>query len=97
MVQEKNNTGAIRRCLPSEISLEEANNNIQFTQRNQLSVHPIIKDNLNSPVGAKARFLHNLDSIKCLYTNADCLTNIMTELRLYAKNYNPKILGVTEI
>ena len=31
--------------------------------------------------------------MSCLYTNADCLTNKMPELKLHVKNSKPKIIG----
>ena len=46
---------------------------------------------------APVRSLHKLDFMSCLYTNADCLINKMSELKLHVKNSKPKIIGITEV
>ena len=51
----------------------------------------ISKHNVNS------RLLHKLENVNCIYTNADCLTNKISELRLQVKNHNPQIVGITEV
>ena len=33
----------------------------------------------------------------CTYTNADCLTNKVSELRLLIRNHKPTIVGITEV
>jgi exonuclease III len=38
-----------------------------------------------------------LENVNCIYTNADCLTNKISELRLQIKNHNPQIVGITEV
>lgn len=35
--------------------------------------------------------------MSCLYTNTDCLTNKMPELKLHVKNSKPKNIGITEV
>lgn len=59
--------------------------------------HSQVSFNMHNRSNAHARPLHKLDSINCIYTNADCLTNKMSELRLHAKNSSPKIIGITEV
>ena len=44
-----------------------------------------------------SRLLHKLENVNCIYTNADCLTNKISELRLQVKNHNPQIVGITEV
>ena len=43
------------------------------------------------------RSLHKLETINCTYTNADCLTNKVSELRLLIRNHKPTIVGITEV
>lgn len=43
------------------------------------------------------RSLHKLETINCIYTNADCLTNKINELRLLVRNHKLTIVGITEV
>ena len=38
-----------------------------------------------------------MKNLSCMYTNADTLTNKMTELKAYVEHHNPCIIAVTEI
>jgi len=43
------------------------------------------------------RSLHKLENVRCFYTNADCLMNKVSELKLLAKKSDPTIIGISEI
>jgi hypothetical protein len=38
-----------------------------------------------------------IETINCTYTNADCLTNKVSELRLLIRKHKPTIVGITEV
>ena len=80
-------------------SIKDSHKHVNNFNRLKHNVRLNAHDSSKAPVcsNAHVRLLHKLDSINCLYTNADCLTNKMSELRLYAKNNNPKIIGITEV
>jgi hypothetical protein len=40
--------------------------------------------------------LHKLETINCAYTNADCLTNKVSELGLLIRNHKPTIVGLQD-
>lgn len=60
-----------------------------------VQIHKTVLASVRS--NAQVRSLHKLDFMSCLYTNADCLTNKMPELKLHVKNSKPKIIGITEV
>ena len=41
--------------------------------------------------------MHKLETINCTYTNAYCLTNKVSKLRLLTRNHKPTIVGITEV
>ena len=40
--------------------------------------------------------IQEIDGIKCLYTNAECITNKWKELEIVVELHKPKIIGVVE-
>lgn len=82
--------------------LHKENSKTKLTTQKDKDVHSF-KQNVHSSVKCSShdfvdkRSLHKLETMSCVYTNADCLTNKMGELRLLARNHKPTIIGITEV
>ena len=53
------------------------------------------KENVKKDQSTKTK-THHIANIKCMYTNADMLTNKMPELKALVKDIQPSVIAITE-
>ena len=54
------------------------------------------KENVKKDQSTKTK-THQIANIKCMYTNADTLTNKMPELKALVKDIQPSVIAITEV
>ena len=54
------------------------------------------KENVKKGQSTKTK-THQIANIKCMYTNADTLTNKMPELKALVKDIQPSVIAITEV
>ena len=54
------------------------------------------KENVKKGQSTKTK-THQIAKIKCMYTNADTLTNKMPELKALVKDIQPSVIAITEV